>query len=137
MSSIKMMLSMGVLILMCSCASKELVIKPLYPFERRDTISLNSDSGLKEIAVFKYFFVENWNVKDSSKIEDLSEFARKQLEKEYAHYRQYHVSFFKRTNVLNEKYDSTSTSDIAWHAEDLCAELRSSAGQISFNIYNK
>jgi hypothetical protein len=118
-----------------SCSSKKMRIIPLYPYQQVHTNANKGAGKGKEKSLFKYFFVENWTPHDSGKVRELKNFAVAQLDSNYSRYYQYEIHFYKRTEVLNEKFDSTSKDEIAWHQKDVCALAQWYRGKLFFTTY--
>lgn len=100
--------------LISSCQKDTLKILPLSPYvtEINDTIIDGSET--KKVK-FKYYFVENYDYGDSSNNKEILDFVAKHLDKNYKEYGQYEIHFFKKTQILNEKFVDNESEELAWH----------------------
>jgi hypothetical protein len=122
-----------VLIFLFSCdnvlTNDSLKVKPLHPY------FLYRPEGTNELKLM-YYFVEGFNYR-SSQIDSLIQFSQVNFI-DSSRYQMYQVVFYKKSNEINEKFQSQEGDYIDWHHDDLILEVRVNYGEMgTVNRYYK
>lgn len=83
---------------------KKMKILPLYPYEFR------SDRNPHDSILEKFYFIDGFTSYDKDSI-DLDNFIKKYIDTNYTKYFDYSISFYKKSNLINEDYRSPSSDD--------------------------
>jgi len=83
-----------------------------------------------------YFLVKNYEPGNEHQLEEIKEFARKNVEPDFERYAVYAMDFYKESNKTNTDYRQTPSDLLDWHATDLIFTLYWNYGKFAiFHIY--
>ena len=104
------------IIFLFSCMSKQIVIKPLHPYQyyQNDTIIEGQKIGND---LTQYYYIENYS-HDSSKIQKVEDFVFTHLPNNYKEYSQFEVLLYRKTNKINDHYRYSESDELAWYGDD-------------------